>query len=268
MRAIWKGLISFGLVNIPVRMYTATEEKSVRFHLLHGTDFGRLQNERRCTVDNQAVPWDEVVRGFEYEKNRYVAVTDEELEQLPVGTTHAIQILDFVDLAQIDPIFYKKTYYLEPEEGAARAYALLREAMKRAGKVAVAKVTLREKEHLCAVRVVDSALALEMLFYADEVRPVEALPALPPAEVELPERELNMAVELVESLAADFRPEQYRDEYREVLLELLRRKAAGEPIRLAPPVEAPRVADLMEALRKSVEQAKQEAKVGKRPRAA
>ena len=265
MRSIWKGLISFGLVNIPVRMYTATEEKSVRFHLLHATDFGRLQNERRCTVDNEAVPWEEVVRGYEYEKNRYVAVTDEELEQLPVPTTHAIEILDFVEQAQIDPIYYKKTYYLEPDEGATRSYALLREAMQRAGKVAIAKVTLREKEHLCAVRVFDSALAVEMLFYADEVRPSAALP---PAEMELPQRELDLAVELVSSLAADFHPEHYRDQYREALLQMLRRKAEGEPIRLAPRVEAPRVADLMDALRKSVEQAKQESKAGKRPRAA
>ena len=268
MRSIWKGLISFGLVNIPVRMYSATEEKTVRFHLLHGTDFGRLRTERLCTVDDQPVPWEEVVRGFEYEKNRYVAVTDEELEQLPVGTSHAIQILDFVDLAEIDPVYYKKTYYLEPDEGAGRSYALLRQAMLQAGKVAIAKVTLREKEHLCAVRVFDEALVVEMLFYADEVRPARSLPAIPAADVELPERELEMAVQLVRSLAADFQPDRYRDEYREALLDLLRKKAEGEPIHLAPRVEAPRVTDLMEALRKSVEQAKEETKAGRRGRAA
>jgi len=268
MRSIWKGLISFGLVNIPVRMYTATEEKSVRFHLLHGTDFGRLRNERVCTVDNQPVPWEEVVRGFEYEKNRYVAVTDEELEQLPVPSAHAIEIQDFVSLADIDPIYYKKTYYLEPEEGAGRAYALLRAAMAKAAKVAIAKVTLREKEHLCAVRVLDRALALATLFYADEIRPLQALPAVPAADIELPERELNLAVELVQNLSADFAPERYRDEYREALIELLQRKAEGEPVHLAPRVEAPRVADLMEALRRSVEQARAETRAGRKERAA
>lgn len=251
MRSLWKGSVGFGLVNIPVRLYAATESRSVHFNLLHRVCRTPVKYQKVCPHCGREVTQDEIVRGFEYERGRYVVVSDEDLENLPVETVRQVQILDFVDLAEIDPVFFDKSYYLEPDEGAQKAYALLRRAMLATGKIAVAKVAIRSKESLACVRVMGRALVMETMFYPDEIRPVEALPLIP-AEPPLTDREIEMAVQLIENLSEPFRPEKYRDAYREALLERIQQKIEGEAAEPAPRVAAGRVIDLMEALEASL----------------
>jgi DNA end-binding protein Ku len=254
MKTIWKGAISFGLVTIPVKLYTATEEKTLRFNQLHGTDGGRIKYKRVCSIDGEEVPYNEIVKGFEYEKDRYVTLTDEELQALPVPTARAIEIERFVDSDQIDPLYFQRSYYLVPEGTGLKAYHLLREAMGDDGKVAVAKVAFREKEHLATLRLRDKVLVLETMFWPDEIRAprFEELDE----EVELRPQEIKMARSLIDSLTDDFEPEEFTDEYRVALEELIRKKVEGEEITFAEPSEPSKVVDLMDALRASVEAAK------------
>jgi DNA end-binding protein Ku len=254
MKTIWKGAISFGLVTIPVKLYTATEEKTLRFNQLHGTDGGRIKYKRVCSIDGEEVPYNEIVKGFEYEKDRYVTLTDEELQALPVPTARAIEIERFVDSEQIDPLYFQRSYYLVPEGTGLKAYHLLREAMGDDGKVAVAKVAFREKEHLATLRLRDKVLVLETMFWPDEIRApqFEELDE----EVELRPQEIKMARSLIDSLTDDFEPEEFTDEYRATLEELIRKKVEGEEITFAEPSEPSKVVDLMDALRASVEAAK------------
>ncbi|HXF36643.1 MAG TPA: Ku protein [Actinomycetota bacterium] len=256
-RAMWKGAISFGLVTIPVAVYPATEERSLRFNQLHAKDDGRIRYKRVCSVCGEEVPYDEIVKGYEYEKDRYVTLTDEELDAVPVESSRAIDIERFVDLEEIDPIYFKKSYYLVPEEVGAKAYVLLREAMSRDGKVGIAKVSFRDKEHLAALRFKDRAFVLETMFWPDEIREAEGVDV----DAEVRPQEVEMARQLIESLSGPFDPEAYRDEYREKLLEIVERKVAGEEITVAEEAEAPqKVVDLMAALKASVEAAKQKEK--------
>jgi DNA end-binding protein Ku len=254
MKTIWKGAISFGLVTIPVKLYTATEEKTLRFNQLHGTDGGRIKYKRVCSIDGEEVPYNEIVKGFEYEKDRYATLTDEELQALPVPTARAIEIERFVDSDQIDPLYFQRSYYLVPEGTGLKAYHLLREAMGDDGKVAVAKVAFREKEHLATLRLRDKVLVLETMFWPDEIRAprFEELDE----EVELRPQEIKMARSLIDSLTDDFEPEEFTDEYRAALEELIRKKVEGEEITFAEPSEPSKVVDLMDALRASVEAAK------------
>jgi len=254
MKTIWKGAISFGLVTIPVKLYTATEEKTLRFNQLHGTDGGRIKYKRVCSIDGEEVPYNEIVKGFEYEKDRYATLTDEELQALPVPTARAIEIERFVDSDQIDPLYFQRSYYLVPEGTGLKAYHLLREAMGDDGKVAVAKVAFREKEHLATLRLRDKVLVLETMFWPDEIRAprFEELDE----EVELRPQEIKMARSLIDSLTDDFEPEEFTDEYRVALEELIRKKVEGEEITFAEPSEPSKVVDLMDALRASVEAAK------------
>jgi DNA end-binding protein Ku len=254
MKTIWKGAISFGLVTIPVKLYTATEEKTLRFNQLHGNDGGRIKYKRVCSIDGEEVPYNEIVKGFEYEKDRYVTLTDEELQALPVPTARAIEIERFVDSDQIDPLYFQRSYYLVPEGTGLKAYHLLREAMGDDGKVAVAKVAFREKEHLATLRLRDKVLVLETMFWPDEIRAprFEELDE----EVELRPQEIKMARSLIDSLTDDFEPEEFTDEYRVALEELIRKKVEGEEITFAEPSEPSKVVDLMDALRASVEAAK------------
>jgi DNA end-binding protein Ku len=254
MKTIWKGAISFGLVTIPVKLYTATEEKTLRFNQLHATDGGRIRYKRVCSIDGEEVPYNEIVKGFEYEKDRYVTLTDEELQSLPVPTARAIEIERFVDSELIDPLYFQRSYYLVPDGTGLKAYHLLREAMGDDGKVAVAKVAFREKEHLATLRLRDKVLVLETMFWPDEIREpkFEELDE----EVELRPQEVKMARSLIDSLTDDFEPEEFSDEYRATLEEIIRKKVEGEEITFAEPTEPSKVVDLMDALRASVEAAK------------
>ncbi|HVA25917.1 MAG TPA: Ku protein [Chloroflexota bacterium] len=255
MRSIWKGAVSFGLVTIPVKLYTATEDKDVRFHMIHKEDGSRIEFKRFCAEEQIEVDSDEIIKGYEYGKGKYVTVDEKDLEQIPLSSGHAVEILEFVDLPQVDPIYFQKSYFLEPQEGAAKPYALLREAMTRANKVALAKVVLRDKEHLATVRVYGDALVMETLFYPDEIRDSGQLEGLGGAK--LNEKEVQMAINLVEALSGDFEPEKYKDEYRDALLEVINHKIEGTPMEVTPITKpSPKVMDLFETLRASVEAAK------------
>jgi DNA end-binding protein Ku len=258
-RAIWKGAVSFGMVSIPIKLYTATEEKDVAFHLLHKKDGARIKQQRYCPEDEAVVEWNDVVRGYEIAPDEYVIMEPSDFEKVPVDTTHTIEITDFVPSAQIDPIYYQKTYYLEPEKVGGKPFALLREVLKDSELVALAKVTLRQKEQLCTLRVFENTIALETMLYADEIRSVEDFDV---PDVEVGEREMTMAKSLVEMLTGDFEPEKYHDNYRDALLELIQE---GQEIKRPKPAKG-KVTDLMEALRASVEAAKQGRSDGRAPR--
>jgi DNA end-binding protein Ku len=261
-RAIWSGAISFGLVNIPVKLYSAVSKKTVRFHQIDAESGVRVR-QKRVGPDGEEIPYEQIVKGYEIGPDRYVTIAPEELEALEPQKTRTIDIEDFVDLDQIDPIYYDHPYYLAPDTGAAKAYRLLVDAMEDSGKVAVARVVLRSKEHLVAIRPRDGALAMETMLFADEVIPPESLEELASADgdVQTSDRELAMANQLIESLASDFEPEKYRDEYRERVLDLIERKAQGETIVIEEPEAAPKeVPDLMAALEASIASAKKPAK--------
>ncbi|HEY6909121.1 MAG TPA: Ku protein [Myxococcales bacterium] len=257
-RPIWSGSISFGLVSVPVKLFSATSQKEVRFHMLHDKDGGRIHQKRVCSIDGDEVPWEHIVKGYEISKGRYVSVTREELEAFNPRATKAIEIEDFVDLDQIDPIYYESTYYLVPDKGASKPYALLAEAMKRAGKVGVARFVLRTRQYLAAVRPMGKALAISTMLHADEIVAQDELDGLPDSHSKPGERELKMAEQLIGSLQSDFDPKKYKDDYREQVLALLERKAEGEEIVAEEPAHEPRgkVVNLMDALQKSLAAAK------------
>jgi DNA end-binding protein Ku len=253
-RAIWSGAISFGLVNVPVKLYSATSPKTVRFNQLHGADGGRLRQKRVCSIDGEEVPFDQIVKGFEVSPDRYVVVTQEELDALDPRATKTIDIEEFVDLAEIDPVYYDSAYHIAPATGGAKAYRLLLSAMEEAGKVAIGRFVLRSRQQLCALRPADGVLTLSTMLYGDEVNApdrIDELEAL--GDVEASDREVEMARQLIESLSAPFEPTRFRDDYRERVLELIERKAAGEEIAVQPVAERPAEApDLMAALEASL----------------
>ncbi len=253
-RSMWKGAISFGLVTIPVSVYPATEEKSLRFNQLHDQDMGRIRYKRVCEIDGEEVPYEHIVKGYEIEKDRYVVLEEEDFDAVPVESSRTIDIQQFVSLEEIDPILYKKSYYLVPDETGAKAYALLRRALEEEGKVGIAKVSFRDKEHLAALRFNDGAFVLETMFWPDEIRPAEFETVHEDGKIR--EQEIEMAKALIESLSEPWNPEAYRDEYRDALLEIVEKKAAGEQIEAAPEAAPARVVDLMEALKASVEAVK------------
>ena len=255
-RAIWSGAISFGLVNVPIKLFTATSQKDVRFHQLHDKDGARIQQKRVCSKDGEEVPIEHIVKGYEVSRDKYVLITAEELEALDPKASRTIDIQDFVDLEEIDPVYFDSTYYMVPEKGAAKAYALLLEAMRKSKKVAIARVVLRQKQHLVALRPLRNALSMETMLYADEVVSPDTLEGLP-EDVEVTDRELAMAQQLIDSLADAFKPERYRDDYRERVLDMIERKAEGQEVVVAEEEEeqAP-VVDLMAALEASLAAAK------------
>ncbi len=253
MKTIWKGAISFGLVTIPVKVYGATEEKTLKFNQLHAPDGGRIRYKRACSIDGEEVPYQEIVKGYEYEKDHYVTLTDEELDTLPVKTARAIEIERFVDSEQIDPIYFQRSYYLVPDGTGIKAYHLLREAMGDDGKVALAKVAFRDKEHLATVRLRENVLVLETMFWPDEIRAARFDEL--DEEVELRPQEIKMARSLIDSLTDDFEPKDFQDEYRAALEDLISKKVQGEEVTYAEPAEPSKVVDLMDALRASVEAA-------------
>jgi DNA end-binding protein Ku len=257
-RAMWKGAISFGLVTIPVSVYPATEEKTLRFNQLHDDDGGRIRMKRTCSIDGEEVSYEHIVKGYEYEKDRYVILTDDDFEAVPVESSRAIDIQQFVDLEEIDPMMYKKSYYLVPEETGAKAYALLREALNRSGKVGVAKVSFRDKEHLAALRFRDDAFVLETMYWPDEIR--EADFGGVDVSAKIRPNELEMAQTLIDNLTADWDPTEFKDEYREAMLRIVEAKINGEEIEVVEAEPTAKVVDLMAALKASVAAAKKEAK--------
>lgn len=270
MRPIWKGHLTFGLVTIPVKLYTATESKDIRFRLLHKEDMTPIQNKRYCPAHESIVEWNDVVRAFEYAKGKYVPVTDEELDNVPLETAGTVSVSAFVELSEIDPIHYDRSYYLAPDEGGQKAFRLLHDTMDESRKIAIGKVVIREKEHLVAVRPYDGALVMSTLYYADEVREIEDIPEFP-VQAKVHPNEKKMALQLVEGLAAEFKPEEYKDEYRDALMKVITAKVDGAPIEISERKEE-KVVDLMEALRRSLAATKQEQPARRtrraRPRAA
>lgn len=251
MKALWKGNISFALVNIPVKLYGATHRKDLEFHLLHKKCSTPLHYERYCTTCKTDVAWEDTVHGYEYEKGKFVVITEEEMEHIPVRTSKSIDILRFVDPQDIDPLYYDRSYYLEPVEGGERAYALLRETMKASNRIAFAKITFKEKEHVAIIRLYHDTLMLQTLFYSEEIVKPETLNI--PKKIALDPKELSLAQELVRHFTGRFNIEAYHDEYRESLMELIKAKIAGKEIKVAPKREVEKVVSLMDALKKSLE---------------
>ena len=251
-RAIWSGAISFGLVNVPVKLFSAVSPKDVRFNQLEEGTGARIRQKRVSEKTGEEVPYEKIVKGVEVGAG-YVIISPEELEALDPKATRSIDIEDFVDLPQIDPVHYEKPYYLVPDKGAAKPYALLLQAMKDSNKVAIARFVLRTKQYLAAIRPMGDVLCLETLLFSDEVIPAESLEGLPGPDNEVSERELKMAHQLIESLSTDFEPEKYHDEYRERVEALIRQKAEGQEIVAQPASPEPaQPVDLMAALEASL----------------
>jgi DNA end-binding protein Ku len=253
-RSIWSGAISFGLVNVPVKLYSAVSRKTVRFHQLNGKTGTRIQQKRVDPSTGDEVSFEDIVKGYELTKESYVVVTPDELDALDPERTRTIDIEDFVDQAEIDPVYYDHPYYLAPDKGAGKAYRLLLDAMRESEKVAIARVVLRSKEQLVAIRPAGNALMMETMVFHDEVVAPDTIEELPEeADAKTSDRELKMAQQLIDSLSSEFEPERYHDEYREKVLDLIERKAQGEEIATQPEAPEPaRVPDLMAALEASL----------------
>jgi DNA end-binding protein Ku len=273
MRAIWKGAVSFGLVNVPVRLFAATEEHDIRFHQVHREDGGRIRYKRTCSACGKEVSYDDIAKGYETSDGQLVILTDEDLEKLPVATGHEIDVVEFVPSDQVDPILFAKSYYLEPDARAAKPYALLREALIETDRMAIVKVALRQKETLAVLRVRDKAILLQTMLWPDEVRQPDF--ASLDTEVELRPQELKMAASLIESMAADFDPTQFTDDYQAAVRDLIEAKLErGESAELQSEEKAPsarkggEVIDLLTALQRSVDRARgseDSSQVGEKP---
>jgi DNA end-binding protein Ku len=255
-RAIWKGSISFGLVNIPIALYPATRREELKFRLLRKTDLSPVNYKRVAEKDGKEVPWDQIVKGYEYEKAKYVVLQDEDFQRVDIEATQTVDIQDFVELDEIDPIFFYKPYYLEPQKGGDKAYALLRDALKDSKKVGVAKVVIKTREYLAGVKPEDGALVLELMHFADELADTSKLHI--PKKVEVGKREMTMAKSLIDSMSSKWNPEKYKDDYREALMEVIEEKveAGGKELE-EKPRKAPKptkVIDLVSVLQKSLEE--------------
>jgi DNA end-binding protein Ku len=255
-RAIWKGSISFGLVNIPIALYPATRREELKFRLLRKSDLSPVNYKRVAEKDGKEVSWDQIVKGYEYEKGKYVVLKDEDFERVDLEATQTVDIKDFVDQEDIDPMFFYKPYYLEPQKGGDKAYALLRDALKDSNKVGIAKVVIKTRQYLAGVKPEDSALVLELMHFADELADAEKLHV--PKKTEVGKREMNMAKSLIDSMSSKWNPEKYKDDYREALMEVIEEKveAGGKEIE-EKPKKAPKptkIIDLVSVLQKSLEQ--------------
>ncbi|WP_214367300.1 Ku protein [Pseudonocardia sp. H11422] len=263
MRAMWSGAVSFGLVSVPIKLYSATTNHDIRFHQVHGADGGRIRYKRTCTVCGEEVEYADIVKGYETEDGELVTLTETDLDSLPTATGHEIDVIEFVPAEQIDPLLFDKSYYLEPEAKAAKPYALLREALKETDRMAVVKVALRQRETLALLRVKDKAIVLQTMLWPDEVREPEF--DILGTDVELRPQELQMAASLIESLGSDFDPTEFHDEYRDAVEELIEKKRTSGDTRPAPVAEKPdedeadSMTDLLTALQRSVEAAKDDA---------
>ncbi|MFZ5642424.1 MAG: Ku protein [Bacillota bacterium] len=257
MRPLWKGAVSFGLIYVPVKMYSATEKKDVKFNYLHEKCKTPIQYRKYCPHCETEIPHEEVVRGYEYEKGKYIIMQEEEFERLPGEKTRSVEILDFVDLSEIDPIYYDKAYYLAPGEGGQKVYELLRRSMGETNKVAVARVVIRSKEALAVLRTAENVLMMSTMYYPDEVRNPAAIDELG-YRVDLHDNEVKMALNLVENLSSHFEPKKYTNRYREALMEAIQAKITGEEIEVPAAPETANVVDLMSALKASIDLAKKQ----------
>lgn len=254
--AIWSGAINFGLVTIPVKLFTAVKTDDLSFNLLHKTDEGRIKYERVCSVDGKPVPWDEIVKGYEYEKGQYVLLTDDDFAKVNPEATQSVDIVEFVELDKISPMFFDKPYYLEPTKQGRHAYALLREALAESNRVAIARVVIRTKEYIAAVKPIDGALVLELMHWANEIVASDTL-ELPDNE-KLPEKEMQMARMLIDTMSVDeFEPEKFTNKYRDELLTMIEARAEGKELPKAKKAPArSKVVNLMDVLAKSLEESK------------
>ena len=255
-RAIWKGSISFGLVNIPIALYPATRREELKFRLLRKSDLSPVNYKRVAEKDGKEVAWDQIVKGYEYEKGKYVVLKDEDFQRVDLEATQTVDIKDFVDQEEIDPMFFYKPYYLEPQKGGDKAYALLRDSLKDTNKVGVAKVVIKTRQYLAGVKPEDGVLVLELMHFADELADPEKLHL--PKKMEVGKREMNMAKSLIDSMASKWEPDKYKDDYREALMDVIEEKveAGGKEIE-EKPRKAPKptkVIDLVSVLQKSLEQ--------------
>jgi DNA end-binding protein Ku len=251
--ALWTGSINFGLVNIPVKLFTAVRGRELSFNFLHKKDKARINNVRICSEEGKKVPWDEIVRGYEVEKGEYVILTDEDFKRVNVEATQSVDIVQFVQQKEIDPILYDTAYYLEPEKKGRHAYALLREALKKSGKVGVARVVIRTREHLAAVRPEGSAIVLETMHYADEIVPADQFD-FPPTKEKTPATEMKAALMLIDTMSEKFDPESFHDQYKEELLTMIRARARGKTLPKTK-VKAPEptnVVNIMDVLQRSL----------------
>ncbi len=255
MRAMWKGTISFGLVTIPIKLYAATETKNVSFRQVHAADGGRIQYKRVCTIDGDEVPYSDIAKGYELDNGDMVVLTSEDMAQLPLSSSHTIDVMEFVPLESVDPLYYDKGYYLEPDKAAAKPYVLLRDALADSGKVAIVKIAIRQRESLALLRVTEDVLVLQTMLWPDEVRNPD-FGFLDEEEPDVRPDEMSMAGMLIESLSSEvFEPDKHHDEYREAVLSLVQAKAEGQEVFAAPESESTEVIDLMSALQASVESA-------------
>ncbi len=251
-RAIWTGAVSFGLVNVPVRMYSAIDQHDLEFDLIHEKDGGRIGYQKYCKLEERPVRNDEIVKGFEYERGEYVYLSDEDFDAAETEAHKTIDIRDFVPYEEIDPIYFEKTYYLGPQEGSERVYALLLRAMEDAGLAAIAKYNMRDRQHLGCLRTRNGVITLEKMYFADEIRPVDEIA---PGDVKVDERELEMASQLIERFSGRFEPEKYEDTYRDALCDIISAKRKGKEVHAAPTRAPDEPSDLMTALRASLEAA-------------
>jgi DNA end-binding protein Ku len=265
MRSIWRGAISFGMVSIPVKLYSATEQKDVRFRLLHKADGAPIQEKRICTADGQEVEWKDLVRGYEVSKGEYVILDPEEIDAAKPESATTIEIGDFVKLTEVDPIYFEKSYFLEPTDVGAKPFTLLKRALEETGRSAVARVVIRTKERLALIRPYDDTLILETMFWPDEIRSTGSLDVPEGDEARVRSKELEMARSLVENLSDRFKPGEYRDEYRVALEELIARKLKGEQRSAKRRKPEPKVTDLMEALKRSVEASRSSRRAAAKP---
>ena len=252
-RAIWSGAINFGLVSVPVKMHTAVRQKDIAFHQIDEKSGARIRNKRVSEKTGREVPYEQIVKGFDVGDDEYVVIEPKELSKLDPEATHTIDIEDFVELDQIDPIYYQQTYFLAPDTGGDKAYTLLHKAMTDAGMIAIGRVVIRTKQYLAAIRPYDKALALETMYFPDEIVPLSQVPSLPKGQ-RIGDRELKMAKQLIDSLATDFDADKYHDEYRKRVESLIKKKAKGQTIQVEESTkETPKVVDLIEALKASVD---------------
>lgn len=259
-RAIWTGIITFGMVSIPVKLYTGTENKDISFNQLHRDCKGRIKEQKFCPQCDRKIESEELEKGYEYAKGNYVVITKDDLEKLPLPNKGCIEITSFTELQDIDPVFYEKSYYLEPDEAAKKPFALFMKAMQEKGMTAIAKVAIRSKERLCALRALDGTMVMNTLFFPDEIR-IERGKALP--DVTISDKEMAMAGSLIDMMAHEFQPADYTDSYREAVLRTIEAKLEGREVAEAPVAATGKVIDLMEALQASMENLKTRKDTGK-----
>ncbi len=252
---MWKGSISFGLVHIPIKLFAATENKDIKLRMIHKECNSPIKYERNCPICNKEVTNDEIVKGYEYEPGKFVILAEEDLDKLEQEQNKSVEIIDFVSLEEIDPIYFDRSYFIGPNDNGQKAYMLLKHAMEQSGKIGVAKITIRSKQHLAVVRVYKNALILETIYFPDEVRNVTQVPGVP-EQIELSKKEIDTAIQLIEQLTTPFEPEKYTDDYRTALMDLIQAKINGNEVKAAKEAPQTNVVDLMEALQASIDQTK------------